>query len=633
MSGLAGVIVKNNNGRIEHQFTVEKMLNSIKHRGSDCKDFNLDLDDNHISLGWCGSDEESQRKPAADPEVICLIDGELNYLFEEKGIREEFQNNFPLLLNALYKKDGIKFIEELDGFYTIAIFDTYQKKLILIRDPIGIKPLYYYLDPEVFLFGSEMKAILANDFLRKEIDPQSVLEFFTFRCVPGSYSPLKDVRRVAPSNILIFDLNEWKLSEKKYWTPEILQPISSLSEATGLLKKLLFESARKNLSNQAQTVGIAASGGIDSSTIAGVVRSLSQNRPVHTFSVHVKDDPEDLSCIEEISHKINSVHHWAECKTTDISMLPSIIYRIGEPISAGMIIPSFQCYAQAKQNGINIIFNGDGSDEFFAGYSGRLFYDGILRNWGDSDQILKEKFLEENPRLNEKLATPLGQNKLTPLERYALWDDDNTFSSALRDRLLINSGDPLKRLRIFEDEIPDISYENKMLFLEIKIRLEGFMLPITERTSMASGVECRAPFLDPRIVNFAFNLSPKLKNFKGIEKYILRKTIEKTNLLPNKILWRRKHPFSGPISTWIDHLPPNLESLLLSKEVIDSQGYLRSETVATMYKLYKEGKLTPAERIQYSDLLFAVLVFTIWVELFLNSRNVEEIENFRGSFS
>lgn len=301
---------------------------------------------------------------------------------------------------------------------------------------------------------------------------------------------------------------------------------------------------------------------------------------------------------------------------------------MGEPISAGMTIPSYQCYKEARNKNVRVLYCGDGSDELFGGYSGRLIMDGIIKKWATLDAHTRSAYLQQQPTLAKKIKSPLGNPSLSVLERYVTWDDDNCFDLEVRASLLngtlLAELDPLMRVRELELLTAGASHENAMLFLELRIRLEAFMLVILDRASMACPVECRSPYLDSKIIDFAFRVSPQLKFNRGIEKYILRKTMEKTGLLPEEILWRKKHPFSGPISTWIDDLPSNLE-LLLTPKVLDQYGFVNSGVVSQMYKTYRNGNLDKKTRINYSNLLFAVLVITLWLEIFLKNRTVEEL--------
>lgn len=636
MCGIAGYIAKNTSSSDKNVLT--KILNKLQSRGPDHqKEFHPSP---QLHLGYTRfiiNDSRKGNQPFLneDKNIACFFNGEI---YNWKEVKEWLARRGHYLksdcdgevLPHLYEEYGLDFAKKLEGMYAISILDLKNHKLLLIRDRIGEKPLYYSMNPESFLFASTVPPLLASGIIDKDLDSQSIAEFFTFRCIPYKSTLLRAIKRLKPASILVFDFENWALSYKTYWEPEIIQPqIISEEKAIEELSNLLFDSVKLRTDiDKGLKIGSALSGGIDSSTITAFAKNFQNDGDFHSFSVHVKDDPEDLDAIRTVVKKIKTKHHWIDCNTSDISLLPFIVAIMGEPISAGMTIPSYQCYKEARKENARILFCGDGSDELFAGYSGRLIMDGIIKKWSTLDGKTRTNYLKEHPILAEKIKSKLSNPSLSVLERYVVWDDDNCFDLDERAKLLqgtqISNLDPLIRLRELEKLTTGASHENAMLFLELKIRLEGFMLVILDRTSMGCPVECRSPYLDSKIVDMAFRISPELKFANDIEKYILRKVPEKTGFLPGKILWRKKHPFSGPIKTWIDNLPPNLESLL-SPQRLNKYGFVNSEFVSKTYKKYKTGNQDKTTRIKHSDLLFAVLVLMLWCEIFLQNRSVEEL--------
>lgn len=636
MCGIAGYI--NQNSRLNNQDILSKMLDKLRDRGPDHQIQYHPYPNIHLGYTrFIINDTEKGNQPFLNEtkNIACFFNGEI---YNWKEIREwlirrghHFKSECDgEVLPYLYEEYGTDFVKKLEGMYAISILDLKNHKLLLARDRIGEKPLYYAISPEFFLFSSTIPPLLASGLINKDLDLQSIAEFFTFRCVPYTNSVLKSVKRLEPASVLIFDYGIWKLSYKIYWKPELYQPlISSEEKAIEELENLLFNSIKSRTDTDGGfKIGTALSGGIDSSTVTALSRKFQKERELYTFSVHVKDDPEDLDAIRTVARKVKTKHHWIDCNTTDINLLPSILAVMGEPISAGMTIPSYQCYKEARRKNVKVLFCGDGSDELFAGYSGRLIMDGILKKWDTLDAKTRTNYLRECPILAEKIKSKLNNPSLSVLDRYTIWDDDNCFDLDIRAKLLqgtkISDLDPLIRLRELEQLTAGVSHENAMLFLELKTRLEGFMIVILDRTSMACPVECRSPYLDSKIVDLAFRISPELKFAKGIEKYILRRVSEKAGILPEKILWRKKHPFSGPIKTWLDNLPPNLKSLLSPKR-LDNYGFVNSKFVSQIYKEYKTGNQDRQTRIKHSDLLFAVLVLTLWLEIFLQNRSVDEL--------
>lgn len=636
MCGIVGYITKHRSSSGKSVLT--KMLDKLQDRGhDDKKEFHPTP---QLSLGYTRFIINDPRKGSQpflneNKSVACFYNGEIyNWrevkewlIFRGHSLKSNCDGE---VLPHLYEEYGLDFAKKIEGMYSISILDLQKHTLLLARDRVGEKPLYYAINPDSFLFASTIPPLLASGIIKKDLDPQSIAEFFTFRCVPYKSTILKSIKRLEPASVLMFDYSNWTSFYKPYWSPGIRQPqIVSEEQAIDELGSLLFNSIklRSNI-EKGSKIGCALSGGIDSSTITAFSKNARKNHTFHSFSVHVKDDPEDLNAINTVVKKIKTKHHWIDCNTSDISLLPSIVAMMGEPISAGMTIPSYQCYKEAQKKNVRVLLCGDGSDELFAGYSGRLIMDGIIKKWDTLDAKTRSNYLKERPILARKIKSKLNDPSLSILERYVAWDDDNCFDSDARTKLLqgtkISKLDPLQRLRELEQFTTGSSHENAMLFLELRLRLEGFMLVILDRTSMSCPTECRSPYLDSKIVDMGFRISPELKFAKGIEKYILRKVSEKAGLLPKKILWRKKHPFSGPIKTWIDRLPPNLESLMTSQS-LDKYGFVNSKFVSQMYKEYKRGKQDRKTRINHSDMLFAVLVLMLWCEIFIQNRTVEEL--------
>lgn len=613
------------------------MLKNLEHRGPDHhKEFHPIPS---VHLGYTRfsiTDALGGSQPFfnEDKSIACFFNGEI---YNWKEVEEWLvHRNHRLkthcdteVIPHIYEEYGLEFAKSLEGMFAIALLDRNHHTIILARDRVGEKPLYYSFHPHAFLFASTIPALLASGVVPKDVDHQSVAEFFTFRSVPLTNTIIKSVKKVAPGSVTVLDYHAWDLSHREYWMPEITQPVLTSEErAVEELTTLLLDSVRLRTATDSHlNVGASLSGGIDSSTITALAKKSLHNHSLHSFSVDVKDDPEDLGAIRRVVNKVRTKHHWINCERNDINVLPFIVSLMGEPVSAGMTIPSYQCYRAARRKNVRVLFSGDGSDELFAGYSGRLVMDGIVKRWSTLDAHTQTAYLKDRPVLKHKIHSALRNPTLSVLDRYVAWDDDNCFDLNVRNKVLEGTAvatiDPLTRIRTLEQLTTGAAHENAMLVLELKLRLEGFMLVILDRTSMSCPVECRSPYLDSQIVNFAFRLSPELKYAQGIEKYILRKTMERTRLLPSQILWRKKHPFSGPISTWVDWLPSTLESLL-SPSILDQYGFVNSAFVSQMYNVYKKGRLDKTLRTHYSDLLFAVLVLTLWLEIFLQNRSPEE---------
>lgn len=332
MCGIAGYTQKADKDNRIDKNVLMRMLQRLKYRGPDHQKTLYEFD--NISIGYTRfavSDFQRGKQPFYNEgeDIACFLNGEIynwreiKHWLSQRGHKLE-TNCDGEILPHLYEEYGIEFPTKLEGMYAIVAIDPKKGKLILIRDRVGEKPLYYSLNTNFFLFASDIPAILASKLVPKDLDLQSIAEFFTFRCIPHTNTILKSINRLEPDSILIFDYGEWKLSHKIYWKPEIVQPqIISEKKATEELGKLLFNSVKlRTETDQDLKLGSALSGGIDSSTITALSKKFLGNRDFHTFSVHVKDDPEDLTAIETVVKRVKTNHHWIDCNRDDIVFCP-----------------------------------------------------------------------------------------------------------------------------------------------------------------------------------------------------------------------------------------------------------------------------------------------------------------------
>jgi asparagine synthase (glutamine-hydrolysing) len=633
MCGIAGY-ASNDSHVMNHDEIVSLMINGMRHRNA--RHISKVQYTSNVCIGYSGisiNDLDSGLQPFTnqDKTISCFMNGEI---YNWKSIRIELQNSgyhFRTSCDAevipfLYEKYGEKFVEKLDGIFAICIHDSNRKQIILVRDRVGIKPLYYSFSGKQFLFASEMTSLLASNVIARELDLQSVSEFFTFRCVPYTNTILASVKRLASGSQLIFNYQEWQISQHTYWQPNLWQSsLTDEAQACDLLREKVISSVHRQTQLPDETpIGVLLSGGIDSSSVTRLARLNLPDKQIFTFSVNVKDDPEDFTCVNQVVQAANTIQHTVDCTQEDVASIPYLIIQLGEPISAGFLIPIYQGLNLAQTHGVPVVLLGDGSDELFAGYSGRLVVDSIIKEWDSLTTEKQQHYLNQCPILAGKLKSDLYNSKLTPLERYALWDDDNTFDSQLKAQIFLPQhspiSDPLERLHELDVVSEGARHENRMLFLEMKIRVEGFTVAIIERMAMACSVEARVPFLDQEIVDFAYHISPHLKYSNGIEKYILRRTMMGIGGLPETVLWRKKHPLSGSIPTWVTAL-----ERLLSSSVIQKQGILNEKMLINYLSTYKHTKLSQSDRIRYSDILFASLIFTIWVELFIYNSSADSL--------
>ncbi len=390
----------------------------------------------------------------------------------------------------LYEEEGDDFAGRLNGMFAIALVDLRRERLLLVRDRIGEKPLFYASQGAQFVFASTLPAVLRSGCVDPRVDRASLSEFLTFRCVPGEHTIVEPVRKVPPAGAVTLDLNSGRISSRLYWRPDLWRSdTGDAAEAAERLGDLVSDAVRIRIPDEPRVnFGATLSGGIDSSTMTALVRHHRPDRPLFAFSAYVTDDPEDTACLQDVRDTLGLTHRMVDCPTDDIANLAAVVAQVGEPLAAGMTVPCSRVFHLAHCHGHRAVVTGEGSDELFAGYSGRLILDGLLKRWDTLAPDEQAAALAADPRLCGKLDSPLRDPRLSPLERYALWDDDNTYDRGVVNRLLSRDigllPDPLERLRDLDADSVGAPHENRMLYLEMKIRLADFMLPISDRTSM-----------------------------------------------------------------------------------------------------------------------------------------------------
>jgi asparagine synthase (glutamine-hydrolysing) len=637
MCGIAGML--SDRGGADARATVEAMLSCARHRGPDqLTSFRLAPDRPHWAVGTARLAINDQRPSGMQPfasedgQIVAVANGEI---YNWRELREDlcarghrFRSECDVeILPHLFEEDGADMLGRLNGMFALAVVDLRHDILLMARDPVGEKPLFYSRAGGRILFASDIAALLASRLVPRELSAASIVEFLTYRSVPAPNTILSSVSRVPPGGVARFDLRSGRHTVKRYWMPDMWQErITDEPEAMERLDAAIDASVRlRTATEPGMPVGATLSGGIDSSTVTAWAIQHLPDAHIEAFSVDVLDDPEDRGCIAMVRDHCGLASHLAPCRAEDIRLLPQIVQRLGEPLGAGMIVPAWQCFRLAHEHGYRVLLSGEGSDELFAGYSGRLVLDGVLRRWPSMSDLDQRMALEQSGKLRLVLArAQLGDPGEDPLDRYDWWQDDNTYDEVLRRELLgdlADEFDPRDRLRWLDEASEGAPHETRMLWLETQIRLEGFMLPIVDRTSMASSVESRAPLLDPAVVECGFALAPELKVRDGVEKHVLRTVAAARGLLPPEILWRKKHPFAGPIPVWMADLPRPLRDALKPDRV--NELGLNGEAAARMLEACNTGALKDAEAVRASELLYGLLVLQLWKSLVLDGEPLE----------
>jgi asparagine synthase (glutamine-hydrolysing) len=616
MCGIAGYLDLGGR-RAADPAVVEGMAQKLVHRGPDSSGYFVE---GHVGLGFRRLsiiDLEGGDQPITneDRSVVMMCNGEI---FNYRELRRELQtkghafrtNSDVEVLVHLYEEEGTGFLNRLNGQFAFVIYDRKARSLFLARDQFGINPLFYTVADGMFIFGSEIKAILAHPRVRREVDLTGLDQIFSF---PGLVSPrtmFKGIASLKSGHYLTVKDGDIRVGE--YWdleypdegeTPDA-HPESYYVERLGEL----FSRAVEYRLQSDVPVGFYLSGGLDSSLIAATIRAVSPGTPRHSFSIgftereicETKFQRKMAAHVGAISHEI--VFDWSEIARR----LPEMIYHCECPVKESYNTCSMALSEAAKASGVSVVLTGEGADELFAGYVGyRLDQSGVrdARKY-DLETILEEE-LRERLWGDKDIIYEIDQNAFRDVK-------SSLYSRGLND--LFEDFDCLNHELVNRERLRGKHYLHQRSYLDFKLRLSDHLIADHgDRMALANSVEGRYPFLDPALVEFVKTIPPDLKLNGLTEKYILRRVAE--GLVPREIIEREKFGFHAPGSPYL--LQQRVEWIqdLLSYERVKRQGYFDPESVERLKAIYsREGfKLDlPFE----NDLLMVILTFGIFLDSF-----------------
>ncbi len=559
MCGICGFLCNRNGFSLKN--ILKNMTDVMKHRGPDESGFfleeNVGLGHRRLSI----IDIEGGKQPlfSENERFVIVFNGEIyNYLelrreLEKKGESFKTKSDTEVLLK-LFENEGIKFLKKLRGMFAFAIYDRYEKKLFFARDRLGKKPLFFYIDKneKIFIFASEIKAILKHPLVKRDLNIKEVVNFLRYRYVPSPETFFKDIKKVLPGYYgeIGSDLN---ISFKKYWEiPEQIEEPRDFYEAKELIEYEIKEAVKLRLRSD---VGFGAflSGGIDSSLVVALMSEFGVN-PLKTFSVGYDVGESELKYARLISKKFNTIHNEIAVNYEDyLENLEKLIYLRDAPVTEPADVPIYIMSKMASKS-VKMVLSGEGSDEIFGGYP-KYIYDRISPFFKFLPGKMVRKIADFLPFRYRKVRVALNSLSIkNEYERFLSWFF--TSSNEEMESMLSSKFKEELKDEIFTNKVLDFLKENnikgdylyKMLFIDLKFWLPDNLLERGDRMTMGASIEGRCPFMDNVLVEKAMKLPSKfkIKGFQG--KYILKKIAEK--YLPYEIVYRRKAGFPTPIELW-----------------------------------------------------------------------------------
>mgnify|MGYP002784584000 CR=1 FL=1 len=654
MCGIAGWInLKQSDSNQGAEPVLHSMCETIVHRGPNSE--GLWLDDT-VTLGMRRLsiiDLVTGDQPVfnCDRSVVVMMNGELyNYRevraeLEKKGHKFTTKSDTEILPH-LYEEHGDAMLEHVNGMYAFSLWDSRRKKLIIARDRFGEKPLYYGVFDDKLIWASEPKAILAHPAVKPELDLNALRHYVSFDYVPAPMSIFKGIHKLPAAHVLTVENGEVKA--RRYWdiswtnsppyeggvaaalggrggsldangeAPAKTQRLkdASLTEKADELKDLLSDAVRMRLVSDVP-LGILLSGGIDSSTVAAFAVQHATER-VKTFSIGFEEDSFDESkYARQVARHLNTEHYEDKLSAATAGDLISETGTwLDEPMSDGSLIPTF-LLARFVRKHVTVALGGDGGDELFAGYP--MYYaHTVAAKYLAIPSVLRRGLIE--PVVN---ALPVSTKNMSfdykakRFVRAARYDDVTRHHSWFgsfsidqhkelfsKDVLAQTDADVYRGVRELVGRSDARNVIEQMQYADINYYLAEDILTKVDRAAMAVSLETRAPFLDPRIGQFAASIPVeyKLKGKNG--KVILKEAMR--DLLPHDILHRPKKGFGIPIAEWLKGRLNPLMHDMLAPEKLKQQGLFNPDYVQRLITEHETG------RASHHKELWTLLVFQLW---------------------
>lgn len=565
--------------------------------------------------------------------VWAIFNGEiynfsdLRHNLEQRGHRFYTRSDTEVIVH-LYEEYGIDFPRHLNGMFAIALWDETERRLVLTRDHLGIKPLYYATLPDRLLFGSEIKSIRA-DHPQLTVDLEALNLYLSLLYIPAPYSMYREIRKLEPGHTLVWQDGHIRL--QRYWNLAAVEQFDrrlSLGELQEELRTLLSDATRRQLVADVP-VGIFLSGGIDSSTVVAFARQV-HNGSLRTFAIGF-DDPsyDETAYARLIAERFGTEHTEMTVRPDAASLVPKLVDHFDEPFADSAAIPTYYVSQLARPH-VTVALGGDGGDEIFSGY---LTYqaDKLARLYDKLPHAISRRLI---PSLVQRL--PVSDTKvsfdfkarrfvehalLEPGQRHYAWKaffNESLKRALLAPELLDSLNGHLLGYEPYRQQyeaVPHLDPISRFQYADTKVYLPDDNLVRVDRMSMAHSLEVRVPLLDHRVVEFAFRLPGRLK-MPGLRlKHFLRETMRP--ILPAEILDRRKRGFNVPMSRWLKHELRPLVDTYLAPGTIQRQGYFQPGAVLQLVHEHMAG------RADYSRNIWALLLFNLWVEQQQSQRRAE----------
>ncbi|HEX8129088.1 MAG TPA: asparagine synthase (glutamine-hydrolyzing) [Pyrinomonadaceae bacterium] len=658
MCGIAGIIGQNPERRIG------AMLKSIEHRGRDDEGVwtaaPVDAEGRRVCLGHRRlsiidtSEAGHQPMHYADGRYSVTFNGEIYNYRHLRSQLEKLNHTFHTdsdteVLLAAYAEWGVDALAHLNGMFAFALWDADAQELILARDRLGIKPIYYAFGARdanganaaegtaessagaSFIFASEIKAILATGLVERALDAEALNQYLTFLWTPDPHTVFRGIYKLPPAHVL-----KWRAGElcvREWWDVSFAEIEEGRSEAWW--RERVLETLERVVEMEMVSdvpLGAFLSGGVDSSSIVALMNRHSDGRRVSTYTVGIEQEdlrydiiPDDARWARQVGKLLDTDYHELMLRPDVCDLLPKLVYQMDEPVADPAVITSYLVSRAARET-LTVLLSGVGGDEVFAGYPRQL----AMRLAGAFDPVPGALRRPLMSALSNTLPGGLPGRFTAPLRnakkftRSAALDFEERylgfgtyFTDAAKRRLYTDDlneategADAYREHRRHFARVREAAPLNRLLYLDLKTFLPCLNLAYTDKTSMAATLEVRVPFLNVELVELAARMPVNLK-LRGLKrKYILKRAAE--SLLPKDVVWRKKAGFGAPIRSWLRGALRPLVEDLLSEETVRRRGLFRPTEVRRIIDANLSG------REDYNLQVFQLLTLELWQRAFMD---------------
>jgi asparagine synthase (glutamine-hydrolysing) len=568
----------------------------------------------------------------ADGTVWVVCNGEI-YNFRElrrelegQGHRFKTGSDTEVIVHG-YAQHGDEFLHRLNGMFGFALWDARRRRLLIGRDRLGIKPIYYFRDAHRLAFASEAKALLALPGVTAEIDRPALNSYLNLGYVAAPYSMFRGISKLPPASVL--SIEGGKVEQRRYWrlSGETDRQTSE-REWIERVRTRLDESVRMQMVSDVP-IGAFLSGGVDSSTVVGFMAAHS-DRPIKTYAIGFKgaaadDYYNELPYARQVAELFHTDHHEILVRPDVVSLLPRLLWHMDEPLSDTAFITTY-LVSQFARRDVTVILSGVGGDELFGGYR---------RYLGNHYQA----YFERLPGWLRRTASAVGERlpsdrhspllNLSRLAKGFLESADLPFEERYRAYVQVFPlGEVQRLLRVNAAERPDLIADafrhaggddalNRMLAVDAETQLPDDLLLLTDKMSMATSLECRVPLLDHELVELAASMPGDIKIRGGRLKHVMKEAV--SGMLPRDIVERKKRGFGTPMGAWLKQdLAPLIRSLL-SETTVRGRGLFHFPAIGELIAAHE------ANRIDGTDRLLALMNLEIWSRMYLDGRTPEDV--------